>query len=188
MDLSPFAIVAFASAVAIGPRCEFDLTASAITGHRLENGLVVLVSSRASSDGYFAVFRRHGLLDDSPGETQWSHLLEHLAVRATDTSELRGALPARGSLPPATITVNGETTGRILRLEAIFPADDPARLPDLLPRARSWIDFEIALEHASFEAGRAVQELEVTESAGTAHKWALAAWNQAARGATRVEL
>lgn len=166
----------------------FDCSESALRVHRLSNGVVVLVSHHPIENEYFAVLHRFGLLDDARGESQWTHLLEHLAVRVTDTSELRTDLPTREGVPAGQISVNGETSGHLLRLEAIFPSRDPRRLEDVFPRASAWARFEVALGHSAFEASRAIGEVDFTERNGALHKWALVAWNQAARGATRVDL
>lgn len=166
----------------------FDCRDSALRIHRLSNGVVVLVSHHPIENEYFAVLHRFGLLDDARGESQWTHLLEHLAVRVTDSSASKTDLPLREGVPAGTISVNGETSGHLLRLEAIFPSTDPRRLEDVFSRASAWTRFEVAVAHSAFEATRAIGEVDFTERSGALHKWALVAWNQAARGATRVEL
>jgi hypothetical protein len=165
---------------------EFSLAGSQLETKMLSNGVVVAIARVECENEYFALFHRGGLLDDDLGETQWSHLLEHLVIRTTD--QLDDVFISDQPPPELIVQPNGETGAHVLRLEAIFRVADAEPLAKLAPRAKAWMQFQIAGDHAAAEAARAIEELNFAERTGHAHKWALAAWNQARRGATTVEL
>jgi len=118
-----------------------------------------------------------GLIDDDADAAQFAHLVEHLLIRSTDPD----ALEVDG------LRLNGETTTRALRLEALGP---PERWREGLARHARWLaarDFDAAT--LAREKQRIAAEERGTVPAGATHKWASAAWHQVvAHGARHVAL
>lgn len=149
----------------------------------LDNGLrVTVVEAPGAAKQGFLTLLPMGLLSDDPGQTQWSHLLEHFILRSTSPGTILYEVDG--------ILVNGETTALALRLETFASPDrwrdshrhhvEWLRAGGLAPSA----ELDAMLER---EKGVIAREVEGTSMAGATHKWAMAAWNQVVRhGAIHV--
>ena len=136
----------------------------------LDNGIrITLFEAPLAPQQSLFTFLPMGLLSDGPGQTQATHLIEHLMIRSTDPVELQ----VDGML------MNGETTALAMRLESFAP---PERWTETLDRHLAWLEArEVAADVLEREQAAIAQELEFTVGRGFTHKWALAAWNQAVR-------
>lgn len=145
--------------------------AAAFETHRFENGVTLHVRQEpgAPKQATFS-FLPLGLDGDGAGRAQFSHLAEHMMIRRTDPKTLR----VKG------ITINGETTGRAMRLETFA---DPTSWRDALRRHAAWLTTR-SCEPATLarEKVRIEGEERATVSRGFNHKWATAAWGQYASG------
>lgn len=136
--------------------------------------LAVLPVKEATIETFFA-FVPTGLGHDPRGRTQWSHLLEHMAIRSTDPAEL----------VDGDIRFNGETGDGSLRFDVHAP---PAQAPLAAAKLCAWLGaFEFDPDVLEREKQKIAGELAATVPQGYGHKWATAAWTQVVRhGATDV--
>ena len=100
-----------------------------------------------------------GLLLDGPGESQFSHLLEHMMIRSTDPV----GLEVDG------VTFNGETMNTSLRLETFCA---PERIADALDRHVRWLATR-HVDQRTLEQEKELIALEETNTVagGYTHKW-----------------
>ncbi len=132
----------------------------------LPNGIrAVVVCIAGSAHVSLFTFLPLGLASDGPGQAQWSHLVEHLAIRSTVATDSPAA--------------NGETLPDHLRLDWYGAT---ANWQEGLAHHRRWLEgrrvtpllLEAEKTKANAEADFAAQNL-------ATHKFAVAAWNQAYR-------
>ncbi len=144
----------------------------------LDNGLTVSVLVAPDAPLQHTVtFLPHGLIDDGPGHTQWSHLVEHLILRHTDPEGLFGE----------GYELNGETTTRSTHLDTYA---EPHAWRTTLERHAAWLQpFEVDAPLLAREQEAVTQEVLALAAVGSTHKWADAAWAQVVRfGAEHVEV
>ncbi|MEW6284386.1 MAG: hypothetical protein AB1758_37570 [Candidatus Eremiobacterota bacterium] len=137
----------------------------------LPNGIRILAVHQTGDSQVLFVFLPLGLTSDPSGGAQWSHLLEHLVIRSTH--------------PLGSDDANGETLPDHMRLDLYGRAAD---LDSQLASARKWLAGPaFATETIRVECGRMNQEVDYAVKNRVAHKFAVAAWNQAFRhGRSRV--
>ena len=144
----------------------------------LTNGIRALImhAPDAPRQTIFCFLPVH-LANDSPGQPQWSHLLEHMLIRSTDPETLN---------PPGML-INGETMHHSMRLE-IFA--EPEKWPEAINRCAQWMTARTFSDAVlQREKQNIAMEERYTASRGFTSKWAIAAWNQAVRhGDAHVEL
>ncbi len=106
-----------------------------------------------------------GLAGDGPGQTQWSHLIEHLVLRRTVPAEARWA--------------NAETLPDHLRLD-FYGHNGNWR--EGLEHQRQWLTGG-AMEEPMLAAEKlnVLRECDFTERTLATHKFAIAGWNQVMR-------
>ena len=142
--------------------------AAAPTVHRrtLPNRVrVCYLHMKDSPDVSIFTFLPMGLAFDDAGRTQWAHLIEHLVLRTTMPGPLKNA--------------NAETLPDHMRLD--FYGTRENWREGLNHHAR-WISGEPFTDvSVRDEPGRANGETEFAIKALATHKFAAAAWNQAAR-------
>lgn len=106
-----------------------------------------------------------GLTSDGPGQTQWSHLVEHLVVRSTAGADVEH--------------FNAETLDDHMRLDSYGAAEN---WQDELDHHRRWLE-GVAFTQQSLQAEKpkVIQEVDSTAQNSFTHKFALAVWAQASR-------
>jgi predicted Zn-dependent peptidase len=132
---------------------------------RLANGLrlITIYNPGSKSESIFT-FLPLGLASDGPGQTQWSHLVEHLVVSST-TSDLEH--------------FNAETLSDHIRLDSYGTVEN---WRDLLDHHRRWLEgVPFTAGNLKAEKPRVVGETDYTATNSYTHKFALAAWAQAVR-------
>lgn len=150
----------------------------------LDNGIrVALIDAPDANSQVVFSLLPWGLLDDEKGQTQRSHLAEHILVHSADPTASRPEVDG--------VLRNGETMSLGMRLETFSELDswreglarhatwlsvaegDSLTLSALLPRERSALGAEVLN----------------TTTSGMTHKSAVAAWNQVVRhGAEQVSV
>lgn len=150
----------------------------------LDNGIrVALVDApEAASQVVFSILP-WGLLDDEKGQTQRSHLAEHILVHSADPTS---------SLPEVDgVLRNGETMSLGMRLETF---SDLGAWREGLARHAQWLsvsqgDSETLSGLLPRERQTLGAEVTATTADGMTHKWAVSAWNQVVRhGAEQVSV
>lgn len=151
---------------------------------RLENGVrVILVDAPLASEQVTVAIHPWGLLGDGAGQSQLSHLAEHVVVRSIDPDVVEPRVDG--------ILLRGETMGTSLRLDTYAPAEQWLQSLDW---HRRWAtgsslkggEAEAMLERMKLEL---TQEIDLSLRAHFTQRWALAAWNQVVRhGANDVGL
>jgi hypothetical protein len=152
--------------------CGSNSSAAKVESVRLTNGLQVLaIEFPGSTNVSLFTFLPMGLAADGPGQTQWSHLIEHLVVR--------------GTVPPMVAWANGETVADHMRLD-FYGSTNNWR--DGLRHHRRWLagePFRDAVLQA--EKPRVNSECDYTVRNLATGKFAFTAWNQVVRhGRTNV--
>ena len=136
---------------------------SKVNSRTLSNGLqVVVVSFAGSTNVSLFCFLPLGLASDGPGQTQWSHLIEHLVIRST----------VPGNSPQA----NAETMPDHMRLDFY---GHTGNWQEGLSHLRRWLE-GIPFTQANLEAEKpkVIAECDFTAKNFATHKFALAAWSQ----------
>lgn len=167
----------------VAPVADAELAAP-IEEHTLANGVRVTVAhAETATKQAFLTLLPMGLLSDDPGRAQWSHLAEHVMLRAHRPDDLGFEIDGT--------SINGETTALFLRMESFAPVEDWRVAQQ---RHATWLatgdldgeGLDVMLER---EVMRVLQEIDGTAASGFTHKWAVAAWNQVVRhGAGDVRL
>ncbi|MBM4016302.1 MAG: insulinase family protein [Planctomycetes bacterium] len=163
----------FLSALAL-PSAATAATGDPLERRELATGirLSVLTVADAPLQTFFA-FVPTGLAHDDAGRAQWSHLLEHMAIRTTDPE----------GLTDGEIRFNGETGDGSLRFDVHAP---PAQAPLAAAKLCAWLSaFEFDPEILATEQRKIAGELGATAPRGFGHKWATAAWAQVVRHGAR---
>ena len=134
--------------------------------HTLSNGMrVVVVHFPKSTNVSIFSFLPMSLCSDSPGRAQWSHLIEHLVLRSTFPENLERA--------------NAETLPDHMRLDFYGSTAD---WKEGLSHHRRWLEgARFTAETLAAETPKVVSECDFTTRNFATHKFALAAWSQAAR-------
>jgi predicted Zn-dependent peptidase len=140
----------------------------------LSNGTrIAVVHLPQSTNVTLFTFLPMGLAEDGPGQAQWSHLVEHLAIRSTFPEDLRQA--------------NAETGSDHLRLDFY---GHTGNWKEGLSHIQRWLQ-GVPFTEASLalEKPRVAAECDATARNFATHKFALAAWSQGFRHhLNRVEL
>ena len=146
-----------------------SLTSQEVGWHRYEVAggvpLAVLYVPDAPRETTFTLLPL-GLSADDAGRAQFSHLVEHMLIRATDPDSLR----VDG------IEINGETTTGALRMDTYAELE---QWRAALARHVAWLGtrtFDASV--LAREKRRIAGEEASTVPRGHSHKWAAAAWNQ----------
>jgi predicted Zn-dependent peptidase len=135
--------------------------------HSLSNGatLHVLTSKDAPKQATMT-FLPLGLTSDRRDEAQFAHLGEHMMIRSTDPKLLK----------VGSISLNGETTNEVLRLESLA---DPEDWAPALERHIKWLhNRTVDAKVLAREKVRIEGEERGTVPRGLNHKWAAVAWTQ----------
>ncbi|MCC6699844.1 MAG: insulinase family protein [Candidatus Hydrogenedentes bacterium] len=167
-----FVLACLASVLALG--CGAPKTLAPPAPWTLSNGIrVVLVPIPESQNVSVFTYVPMGLASDPAGKTQWAHLVEHLVIRSTH--------------PEPTQDVNAETLPDHMRLD--FYGNVGNWKEDLAHHA-TWLshgDFDEATLQR--EIPPVLSECDFTAQNLATHKFAMAAWGQAARhGKDRAEV
>lgn len=145
------------------PGCAAPAETSVLT---LENGIrVVVVHFPGSENASIFTYLPMGLASDGDGQTQWSHLLEHLVLRST--------------IPAQSQQGNGETLADHMRLDFYGTTEN---WQEGLSHHARWLE-GLPFTQASLVAEKPVIYMEcdsVVRSLAT-HKFAFAAWAQGYR-------
>ena len=145
-----------------------------VTRFTLSNGIKVvnLYVENSTVAGIFS-YLPLGLAADGKAKTQWSHLIEHLTIRTTGTTDLK--------------TSNAETMVDNMRLDFVGNTDN---WTDGLKLHAQWLSgLPFSAESLAEERPKALSEINVTEARLATHKWAFAAWNQVFRhGETTISM
>jgi hypothetical protein len=169
------------AALALLPAATLRAAPAAATGDPLDRRelstgvrLHVLTVKDAPLQTFFAMVPTGLALDDA-GRAQWSHLLEHLAIRTTDPE----------GLADGDIRFNGETGDACLRFDVHAPV---AQAPLAAAKLCAWLSaHEFDPGSLATEQQKIAGELGATSPKGYGHKWATAAWAQVVRhGACEV--
>ncbi len=132
----------------------------------LSNGLgLVAIHNPGSRSESILTFLPMGLTSDGPGQTQWSHLVEHLVVRSTAGGDVEH--------------FNAETVDDHMRLDSYGAAEN---WQDGLDHHRRWLQ-GVALTQQNLKAEKpnVIGEADTVARNSFTHKFALAAWAQASR-------
>jgi len=132
----------------------------------LSNGIrVVSVYFPGSTNVSIFTFLPLGLVKDGPGQTQWSHLVEHLAIRST--------------VPAGLSMANAETLPDHVRLDFY---GNIANWKQGLSHHRRWLE-GVPFTQANLDAEKpnVKSECDYTAQHFFTHKFALAAWAQGFR-------
>ena len=157
------AVLIIGLALAAGPASSAE---PRVESRVLDNGIrAVVVSIEGSAHVSLFTFLPLGLASDGPGQAQWSHLVEHLAIRSTIAADSTAA--------------NGETLPDHMRLDWYGTT---ATWQEGLAHHRRWLEgarvtplvLEAEKIKANAEADFAAKNL-------ATHKFAVAAWNQVYR-------
>ncbi|HAV64430.1 MAG TPA: hypothetical protein DCY13_18940, partial [Verrucomicrobiales bacterium] len=140
--------------------------APATTIDTLPNGIrLAVVHFPGSTNVSIFTFLPMGLVHDGPGQTQWSHLIEHLVIRST--------VPANAGWS------NAETLPDHMRLDAY---GDTANWREHLAHHVRWMEgAPFNAEVLEAEKPKVMLECDFTVRQLATHKFALAAWNQRVR-------
>ena len=169
--MKPWSIIA-ATAIVFGATGVVRLNAAATPSATapdpitLSNGIrVVSVYFPGSTNVSIFTFLSLGLANDGPGQTQWSHLVEHLVVRSTVPGDLS--------------TANAETLPDHMRLDFYGNVDN---WQQGLSHHRRWLE-GVSFTQAQLEAEKPKVTSEGNNVARNffTHKFALAAWAQGFR-------
>lgn len=167
-----FALACLASVLALG--CGAPKTLAPPAPWTLSNGIrVVLVPIPESQNVSIFTYVPMGLASDPADMTQWAHLVEHLVIRSTH--------------PQPTQDVNAETLPDHMRLDFY---GNVGNWREGLARHVAW------LSHGDFDEATLLREIppvlsecDITAQNLATHKFAMAAWGQAARhGKDRAEV
>ena len=132
----------------------------------LQNGLrlVAIHNSGSKSESIFT-FLPMGLTSDGPGQTQWSHLVEHLVVRSTAGTDVEH--------------FNAETLPDHMRLDSYGTVNNWRQA---LGNHLRWLQgVPFTAQSLQSEKPNVIQETVTTARNSFTHKFALAAWAQASR-------
>ena len=159
-----FALACVAGIVIVG--CGMPKTLAPPAPWTLSNGMrVVLVPIPESQNVSIFTYVPMGLASDPAGMTQWAHLVEHLVIRSTH--------------PQPTQDVNAETLPDHMRLDYYGTTSN---WKEGLAHHTTW------LSHGDFdeptlqrEIPPVLSECDFTAQNLATHKFAMAAWGQAAR-------
>lgn len=167
-----FALACLASVLALG--CGAPRTLAPPAPWTLSNGVrVVLVPIPESHNVSIFTYVPMGLASDPAGMTQWAHLVEHLVIRSTH--------------PQPTQDVNAETLPDHMRLDFYGTTSN---WKEGLAQHATWLshgDFDEATLQR--EIPPVLSECDFTARNLATHKFAMAAWGQAARhGKDRAEV
>ena len=142
--------------------CDADLSEPiSPTIKSLSNGIrVVVVHLPESSHCSLFTFLPLGLASDGPDRAQWSHLIEHLAIRSTIPDGLRQA--------------NAETLPDHMRLDFYGSTGD---WKQGLSHHRRWLEgVPFTAASLAAEKPKVIAECDFTARNFATHKFALAAW------------
>ena len=157
--------------VMFGTGCRPTLAAPAtITSTNLANGIrLVSIHFPGSTNVSIFGFLPMGLTSDEPGQAQWSHLVEHLAIRST--------------MPADSPHANAETLPDHMRLDFY---GNTANWMEGLSHHRRWIE-GVPFTEASLatEKPKVLAECDFTARNFATHKFAVAAWSQGFRYDTK---
>jgi predicted Zn-dependent peptidase len=132
----------------------------------LKNGLrLVAIHNPGSKSESIFTFLPMGLTSDGPGQTQWSHLVEHLVVRSNVGADVEH--------------FNAETLPDHMRLDSYGTVDN---WQQGLDHHRRWLEgVTFTEQRLKSEKPNVIQEAVTTARNSFTHKFALAAWAQASR-------
>lgn len=136
----------------------------------LENDLRVMVIHIPDSE-HVSIFSflPMGLTTDGPDQAQWSHLVEHLAIRST--------------VPGSSYEANAETLPDHMRLDFYGTLDN---WQDGLDHHRQWLEGKrFSVDSLNTEKMQVLRECENVARNQATHKFAIAAWNQGCRHGKR---
>ncbi len=148
--------------------------APAVDSITLANGLrIVAVHIGGSTNVAIFTFLPMGLAFDGPGQSQWSHLVEHLVIRST--------------VPADSAQANAETLPDHMRLDWYGSVDN---WQTGLKHQADWLTgIPFTTENLLAEKPRVNSECDFTARNFATHKFAMAAWNQGYRhGRTNAPL
>ena len=155
----------------VGPQDSHAESSAAWEHGRLaQNGIEVslLEVEDAETQSFFTLIPL-SLVADEAGHAQYSHLVEHMLIRATDPE----------SLLVDGLRLNGETTSLCMRLESIGPAD---KWRESLGKHAAWLAAsEFDADTLEREKLMVAGEENSTVRSGYTGKWADVAWNQVVR-------
>jgi hypothetical protein len=132
----------------------------------LENGIrVILLYIPDSNNVSVFTFLPMGLVDDGPGQSQWSHLVEHLTIRST--------------VPSGSMEANGETLPDHIRLDFYGTVNN---WQEGISHHAKWLKgVPFTKENLQAEKRQANSECDFVSKRQATHKFAMAAWAQGYR-------
>ncbi|KPK80764.1 MAG: hypothetical protein AMJ81_11340 [Phycisphaerae bacterium SM23_33] len=136
----------------------------------LDNGLRVVVLPVAGSKHVsIFTFLPMGLAADGPGQAQWSHLVEHLVIRST--------------IPAGSRQANAETLPDHMRLDFYGSVDNWRE--GLSHHARWLAGVPFGRKSLAAEKANVLTECDAVARNFATHKFAMAAWAQGCRHASK---
>jgi len=132
----------------------------------LENGIrIILLYISDSNNVSVFTFLPMGLVDDAPGQAQWSHLAEHLTIRTT--------------VPPGSQEANGETLPDHIRLDFYGTVNN---WQEAISHHAKWLKgVPFTKESLRAEKRQVNLECDFVAKRQATHKFAMAAWAQGYR-------
>jgi len=132
----------------------------------LENGIrVILLYISDSNNVSVFTFLPMGLVDDAPGQAQWSHLVEHLTIRTT--------------VPSGSLEANGETLPDHMRLDFYGTVKN---WQEAISHHAKWLKgIPFTKENLRTEKLQVNSECDFVAKRQATHKFAMAAWAQGYR-------
>ncbi len=132
----------------------------------LENGIrVILLYISDSNNVSVFTFLPMGLVSDAPGQSQWSHLVEHLTIRST--------------VPSGSLEANGETLPDHMRLDFYGTVNN---WQEGISHHAKWLNgIPFTEENLRTEKRQVNSECDFVAKRLATHKFAMAAWAQGYR-------
>jgi len=155
----------FTGIILLGSSAAFAAKPQADT-FTLENGIrVILLYISDSNNVSVFTFLPMGLVDDAPGQAQWSHLVEHLTIRST--------------VPSGSLEANGETLPDHIRLDFYGSVNN---WQEGISHHAKWLKgVPFTKESLRTEQRQVNSECDFVAKRLATHKFAVAAWAQGYR-------